>query len=207
MFSATAKPVALLVALATIVALGVTSLGTAEAGQPAAAGAERAVAHNGHGSLTSRIAGETGNGRTVTGSFSPLDFRRANGKVVVRGLLSGVVHNTDGSTSTFSTMRTLKVKRINGQPATTAAGAGAVARGAACDILNLVLAPLDLDLLGLRVHLDRVRLIVDAVAGAGNLLGNLLCAVVGLLDGGLGGQLGRLSRLLDRILAVLRVGV
>ena len=206
MFTATARPVALIVALATIVALGVTALGTAEAGQPAAT-AERTIAHNAHGKMTSRIVGKTGNGRTVTGSFSPLDFRRDNGKVKVRGLVSGVIHNTDGSTSTFTAMRTLKVKRINGQPATSTAGAGAVARGAACDILNLVLAPLDLDLLGLRVHLDRVRLVVDAVAGAGNLLGNLLCAVVGLLDGGVGGQLGRLSRLLDRILAVLRAGV
>lgn len=206
MFQATARPLAFVVALATIVALGVTALGSAEAGPPAASSSERVVAHNGKGSLTSRIVGETGNGRTVTGSFSPIDFRRDNGKVKVRGLLEGVIHDTDGSTSTFSAMRTLKVKRINGQSVSTA-GAGAVARGATCDVLNLVLAPLDLDLLGLRVHLDRVRLIVDAVAGAGNLLGNLLCAVVGLLDGGLGGQLGRLARVLDRILAVLRAGL
>ena len=70
-----------------------------------------------------------------------------------------------------------------------------------------MLAPLDLDLLGLQVHLDRVVLNIVAASGAGNLLGNLLCAVTGLLDGGLNGVLGRLVRLLDRILAALRTGI
>ena len=50
-------------------------------------------------------------------------------------------------------------------------------------MLNLVLGPLDLNLLGLEVHLDKVVLDIIAVTGAGNLLGNLLCAVAGLLDG------------------------
>ena len=55
-------------------------------------------------------------------------------------------------------------------------------------MLHLVLGPLDLDLLGLVVHLDKVVLDITAVPGAGALLGNLLCAVVGLLDGtGIGG--------------------
>ena len=70
-----------------------------------------------------------------------------------------------------------------------------------CDVLNLVLGPLDLNLLGLKVHLDKVVLNVTAVAGAGNLLGNLLCAVAGLLDGT--GVLGQVSSLLQQILAVL----
>ena len=47
-----------------------------------------------------------------------------------------------------------------------------------------MLGPLDLNLLGLEIHLQRVVLDIVAVAGAGNLLGNLLCAVAGLLDGG-----------------------
>jgi hypothetical protein len=44
------------------------------------------------------------------------------------------------------------------------------------------LGPLHLDLLGLVVDLDEVHLNLYAVPGAGNLLGNLLCALVGLLD-------------------------
>jgi hypothetical protein len=71
----------------------------------------------------------------------------------------------------------------------------------ACDILTLNLGPLDLDLLGLRVALDEVNLLIEAVPGAGNLLGNLLCAVAGLLDGGFLG--GLLSNLLASITALL----
>jgi len=63
---------------------------------------------------------------------------------------------------------------------------------ASCDILTLVLGPLHLDLLGLVIDLNQVVLTITAVAGAGNLLGNLLCAIAGLLDGGLGGLLGDL---------------
>ena len=77
---------------------------------------------------------------------------------------------------------------------------GTLASNQACDILTLDLGPLFLDLLGLQVDLDPVHLEVRAVPGAGNLLGNLLCAVAGLLDGPTGGGLGGLlDRLLDRI--------
>jgi hypothetical protein len=71
----------------------------------------------------------------------------------------------------------------------------------ACDLLTLDLGPLDLDLLGLRVALDEVHLLLEAVPGAGNLLGNLLCGVAGLLDGGFLG--GLLSNLLASITALL----
>jgi len=67
-----------------------------------------------------------------------------------------------------------------------------------CDILHLELGPLDLDLLGLVVHLNRIVLDIDAQSGPGNLLGNLLCAVAGLLD-----NPSRLARLLNDILAIV----
>jgi hypothetical protein len=52
-----------------------------------------------------------------------------------------------------------------------------------CKILNLILGPLHLNLLGLVVHLNKVHLTITAVKGPGNLLGNLLCAVANLLNG------------------------
>lgn len=175
---------------------------TATAESPAATSA-RPVAHTDAGTLTSRITGTTGNGRLVTGSFVPLRFSRYHGKMFVRGLIEGVVHETDGTTTTFAKMRMLRVKSINGTPARN----GKVASGrATCQILNLVLAPLDLNLLGLKVHLDRVVLNIVAQSGAGALLGNLLCSVTHLLDGGLQGLLGRVTRLLNRILGTLRLG-
>jgi hypothetical protein len=71
-----------------------------------------------------------------------------------------------------------------------------------CSVLHLVLGPLDLDLLGLVVHLDKVVLDITAVP-AGGLLGQLLCSVAHLLDGGLSGLLGQLAALLNQILGQL----
>ena len=70
--------------------------------------------------------------------------------------------------------------------------------GAACDILNLDLGPLDLDILGLVVELSDVQLDITAVPGPGNLLGNLLCAVAGLLDGP-----NPLGNAIDRLLSII----
>jgi hypothetical protein len=176
---------------------------SATSASPSASGVtERKVADTARGELHSRIVGTTGNGRKVTGSFVPLKFVDRNGKLLVRGLIQGVVHEKNGDRSTFAKIKTLRVKPTAGQLARTGGSARAT-----CDILHLVLAPLDLDLLGLKVHLDRVVLNIVAESGAGNLLGNLLCAVTGLLDGGLlGGQLARVTNILNRILGLLRLG-
>ena len=79
-----------------------------------------------------------------------------------------------------------------------------------CNILNLSLGPVDLNLLGLVVGLDDcadgpVTVDVTAEEGPGNLLGNLLCGITGILDGGLAGNqlnqlIGRLNKLLDGLL-------
>lgn len=81
-------------------------------------------------------------------------------------------------------------------------------RGSRCSILHLDLAPISLDLLGLELTTSRIVIDLTAVSGPGNLLGNLLCAVTGLLDntgggGGGGGLLGGLQTLLDNINALL----
>ena len=76
---------------------------------------------------------------------------------------------------------------------------------ASCEILNLTLGPLDLNLLGLAVHLNQVVLNITAVPGAGNLLGNLLCSVANLLNGGgpLSTLLNSVANLLNQILGAL----
>ena len=70
-----------------------------------------------------------------------------------------------------------------------------------CEILSLSLGPLDLDLLGLVIELDEVNLDITAEPGPGNLLGNLLCAVAGLLDGGF--SLNLVADLLNVIVDIL----
>jgi hypothetical protein len=75
---------------------------------------------------------------------------------------------------------------------------------ATCPFLHLTLGPLDLNLLGLKVHLDRVVLDLTAISGPGNLLGNLLCALAGLLDGtGTLAQLNQLLAQLNQLLGLL----
>ena len=78
----------------------------------------------------------------------------------------------------------------------------------AMPILHLDLGPLNLNLLGLQVHLNEVVLDVNAIPAPGNLLGNLLAGVASLLDAvALGAILGDLleslvaglTRLLDGI--------
>jgi len=74
-----------------------------------------------------------------------------------------------------------------------------------CPILSLTLGPLDLNLLGLMVHLNQVVLNITAQPGNGNLLGNLLCSVANLLNSGGAIQttLSQLAGLLNQILAAL----
>jgi hypothetical protein len=164
------------------------------------------VAKNANGKMTSKIVGTASDGSKVTGTFTPLRFVKKDGKQQVKGVVEGVVSHADGTKERFTALRTVKVKKINDRSLS-----GLTARSAqvaACDILHLVLGPLDLDLLGLQVHLDRIVLDIVAATGAGNLLGNLLCAITGLLDGGpLTGLLGQLNDLLGQILDVLNLGV
>jgi hypothetical protein len=72
---------------------------------------------------------------------------------------------------------------------------------ASCQILRLSIGAIDLNLLGLVVHLNPVLLVITAVPGPGNLLGNLLCAIANLLNGG--GPLTGLATLLNQLLALL----
>ena len=87
------------------------------------------------------------------------------------GVLKGTLTNANGNS--LGTVSKTVTDSVN-----TSAAANAVA---GCQILNLVLGPLNLNLLGLVVTLNQVHLNITAVPGAGNLLGNLLCAVANLL--------------------------
>jgi hypothetical protein len=175
---------------------GSTASATGSAGAGATSSTFTRIAHGPQGNAKSKIVGQTANGRPVTGYFTPLSLSKKNGHLRARGLISGVVHKANGGTRTFSAVRTMRVKTINGT--VPGAARAAASSKATCDILNLVLAPLDLNLLGLQVHLDRVVLNIVAVSGAGQLLGNLLCAVANLLNGG-----GTLSQLLTNLNAIL----
>jgi hypothetical protein len=146
------------------------------------------------GALTSAVTGTFSNADgqgTFVGTFTPQRFSVVNGVLDATGLLQGTMTDANGSQlGTVSQTATIPVD-------TTAAAGDAVA----CNILNLTLGPLNLDLLGLVVTLNQIHLTITAVPGPGNLLGNLLCAVANLLDGT--GSLSAISALLNEILALL----
>jgi hypothetical protein len=110
-----------------------------------------------------------------------------NGQLLLSGVLSGTT-TTAGVTTAFTQTVTDVVANLFG-------------RQQRCGILFLDLGPIFLDVLGLEIDLSQITLDIDAVAGPGNLLGNLLCAIVGLLDQG--GPLAGITRLLDQINALL----
>jgi len=72
----------------------------------------------------------------------------------------------------------------------------------ACQVLNLVIQPIDLNLLGLRVRTSRIQVRIEAIPGPGNLLGNLLCGITGILDPN-NATLRELSAALNAILALV----
>jgi len=135
--------------------------------------------------ITTPVTGTVVNGGTFTGALNLTQFAIQNGQLVALGTLTGTLTNAAGATiGSVSQAVTL--------PVTAAAGT--------CSILHLELGPLDLNLLGLLVHLDKVVLDISAQSAPGNLLGNLLCSVAHLLDSnGLPG----LANLLNRILGIL----
>lgn len=187
--------------------VGLVSFG---AGGAAAVSAERPVVGKSDvGKMTSKVKGRTSDGDRVRGTFTPIKVVERDGVLYMKGFLRGVVKD-EGPNTKFSGVKKIPIKKIGGQTVTDArATDGRVAAdAAACDILNLVLGPLDLNVLGLEIHLNQVVLDIIAVPGAGNLLGNLLCAVAGLLDGSpLAGLLGQLQTLLNQILDALNLGV
>ena len=137
--------------------------------------------------VTVPITGTTPDGGAVAGTFEITRFANQGGNLVAVGTFTGAITDAAG--------------------ATVASGSQALALPVAatgtCDILHLDLGPLHLNLLGLVVDLNQVVLDITAVAGAGNLLGNLLCAVAGLLDPG-PGPLNAIVALLNQILGILQ---
>jgi hypothetical protein len=131
------------------------------------------------------VTGTTQNGGTLAGTLDINRFAVQGGQLVAVGTLTATITDALGNVVGMVTQNVTIP----------------VAASGSCQILHLVLGPLDLDLLGLQVHLNQVVLDITAQSGPGNLLGNLLCAVAGLLDNGL--NLNGVAQLLNQILRIL----
>jgi hypothetical protein len=182
-------------ALAMVIGVLAASLLTLGLVAPAQAAGKRTVLKNEFGAARSYVQGTWKNG-TVKGTFTPRTFKvnQAGDLIAVGKLRATLVRDNGKVRGTAVKSVRIPVRTVEGAP---------VGAAATCDILNLVLGPLSLDILGLQVDLNRVVLNIVAATGAGNLLGNLLCAVAGLLDGG--GLLAQISQILNSVLAILRL--
>lgn len=134
--------------------------------------------------FVSTVVGAT----SVSGTFDIRRFENINGTLNVIGTIS----LTNGVSTAVTTLA-VPVLDISTTPQMAIAQ-----QQASCPILHLELGPLDLNLLGLVIHLDRIVLDITAQPGPGNLLGNLLCAVANLLNQG-----GALQNLLNQLVALL----
>jgi hypothetical protein len=155
---------------------------------PATAGAQKAATSFSKIPVT----GEAARGQSFAGTYTIDKFVTRRGTTHAVGTLKGKVGK-----------RSVRKHGV-AMPAALTSSRGARSAQAACPILTLVLGPLDLNLLGLRVQLNRVNLRITAVPGPGNLLGNLLCAVAGLLDGPQGSlQANQVTGLLNLLLVLV----
>jgi len=151
------------------------------------------------------VAGTLSDGGAFKGKLSITQFGydQATG-LWVSGVLNGTATTADGVahqdiSQSFSQVHAALTS--SGATASVGAASTFAVTQATCGILTLNIGAIHLDLLGLVVDLAPVNLNITAVSGAGNLLGNLLCAVAGLLDpnGLLTGLLSQLTLLLNQI--------
>ena len=131
------------------------------------------------------VTGTLADGTPFVGQLSNLTTSVVNGALRLSGTATGTGIPAAGTTFT-----------------TAIAPAAAAAN---CQILDLNLAPLNLDLLGLVVDLSAVNLDITGVTGPGKLLGSLLCGLAGALDPG-GLLAGVVSGLLNQVLPALGLG-
>jgi hypothetical protein len=130
------------------------------------------------------------------GTYTIQRFVRSDGKLYSVGTLRGTLH---GKSVRRSNVR-MPAKLAN------AAGSSQIPpTTGACQILNLTLNPIDLNLLGLRVRTSRIDLRIEAIPGGG-LLGDLLCGITNLLNPGANSPLATVTRLLNALLALIPTG-
>ena len=198
MFGRTTRSLAVAVSLAIVALVG---------GANAPAASARTITNEFGTMKTTQVTGKAAKGVTFVGQYNVKRFVAKGDKVKAVGKLTGKITKRNGDVTRVTKTGVQMPLRIAQSSATglpAVPGAKDTSAVIGCEVLDLVLGPLDLNLLGLNVHLDKVHLNITAVPGAGNLLGNLLCAVAGLLDGtGLGGLSGILTNLLNALLGIL----
>src|SRR5215469_10262407 len=87
--------------------------------------------------LTTAVTGTSSQGQAFVGQFTPTAFTEINGALMATGTLTGTLGGQNIGSPTIS----IPVSQIS---------------RSTCQILRLTLGPIDLNLLGLLVHVDRI---------------------------------------------------
>ena len=133
--------------------------------------------------ITGTFTDAVGGAGTFAGKFTVTKFATKDGSLVAQGNLVGTLTDSLGNVTS--------VKKSIGLPVSLIT--------ATCSVLHLELGPLNLTLLGLVVHLDKVVLDISADP-TGGLLGSLLCSLAGALNNS---PLNAIVSLLNQILQIL----
>lgn len=143
-----------------------------------------------------RVSGHAASAATFDGRLDVQGFAVQNGHLVATIAVRGTLTTATGTHAVSGIVATA--------PATVTG---------TCQVLNLVLGPVNLNLLGLVVNLTGpdngpITLNITAQQGPGLLLGNLVCAIANLLNGGgsavsIAGLLNELLMLLHQVLGSL----
>jgi hypothetical protein len=108
------------------------------------------------------------------GTYTVKKFATSGNKVVAVGTLTGKLKGKNVTKNNVKIPTTLSVPAEASQEPDPTPGA--------CQVLDLVLQPIDINLLGLHVATSRIEALIEAIPGQNALLGNLLCAITGILD-------------------------
>ena len=142
---------------------------------------------------------DDGGNEVFTGEIDVKKFVASDGQLFALATLTGTLENNG---------KVKKVKRgvrlpVEDVTVSGASDSAVTAQQTECGLLHLEFGPINLNLLGLVLTIEGgVPIIVDITADpSGGLLGQLLCSLAGLLDGG---PLNQIARLLTRILRILQ---
>src|SRR3954454_15916017 len=146
---------------------------------------------------TLKLTGATKSGKKFNGRFKVDRFIAKGGKTYALGTVTGRLAGK-------------KVTKHNVRlPIAQNTGGAAAAQVTSCQILDLVINPINLNLLGLVVHTDTIHLNITAQTGPTNLLGTVLGGLLGITRPPPGGTPltgGQLAGILNALTALLNAG-
>jgi len=163
----------------------------------AAGAAEPKKRRKSTGLFVNQVRGTAGSpsAGTLDGTFrgnvliKEITFDQDKKVLLVSGIISGNAKNASGRPLGHVTNQAFT--NVEATLTGAAAAKGITAQAVACQILNLDIGRITLNLLGLVIDLAPISLDITAIPGGG-LLGDLLCALAGLLN-----PLGDIGQILD----------